>query len=85
MIGSEKLLHQMFNTAMHRNLSKMIWMLVLPIFPACQTKVILVPNGDPVLIAKETKAKVYAFDRDGKLSGPATVKIPAGWYALPKK
>ena len=71
--------------AKHRSLSRMIWLLVLPICLGCQTKVVLVPNGDPVLIAKETKAKVYAFDRDGKLSGPATVKIPAGWYALPKK
>ena len=42
------------------------------------------PNGDPVLLAEPVRASVYAFDRDGKLSGPSTVKIPAGWYALPK-
>ena len=50
----------------------------------CQTKIVLVPDGDPVMLAKPTKASVYAFDKDGKLVGPSTVKIPAGWYALPK-
>lgn len=69
---------------MHLNLSRLIWLVVLPICLGCRTKVILVPNGDPVLLAEPVRAKVYAFDRDGKLSGPSTVKIPAGWYALPK-
>lgn len=50
----------------------------------CQTKIVLVPDGDPVLFSKPVKASVYAFDKDGKLVGPSTVKIPAGWYALPK-
>ena len=50
----------------------------------CQTRVIMVPSGDPVLLAEPVRAKVYAFDREGNMSGPATVKIPAGWYALPK-
>jgi hypothetical protein len=50
----------------------------------CQTKVILVPSGDPVLLAESVRVKVYAFDAQGNLSGPAKVKIPAGWYALPK-
>lgn len=50
----------------------------------CQTKIVLVPDGDPVLIAKPVRASVYAFDKDGKIVGPAVVKIPAGWYALPK-
>jgi hypothetical protein len=62
----------------------MIWLLVLPIFPACQTKVVLVPNGDPVMLARPTKASVYGFDKDKKLVGPSTVTLPAGWYALPK-
>ena len=63
----------------------MIWLVVLPIFPGCQmTKVVLVPSGDPVMLAEPARARVYAFDRDGKLVGPSTVKIPAGWYALPK-
>lgn len=70
--------------AKHRSLSRMIWLLVLPICLGCQTKVVLVPSGDPVMLAKPTKAKVYAFDKDQKLVGPSTVTLPAGWYALPK-
>ena len=69
---------------MHPNLSKTIWLLVLPICLGCRTKVVLVPSGDPIMLAEPTRASVYAFDRDGKLVGPSTVKIPAGWYALPK-
>lgn len=69
---------------MHPNLSSLIWLLVLPICLGCRTKVVLVPSGDPIMLAEPTRASVYAFDRDGKLVGPSTVKIPAGWYALPK-
>ena len=75
----------MYNTAKHLMISKMIWLLVLPIFLGCQmTKVILVPNGDPVMLAKPTKASVYGFDSNKKLVGPSTVILPAGWYVLPK-
>jgi hypothetical protein len=74
----------MSSTAKLPKLSRMIWLLVLPIFPACQTKVVLVPNGDPVMLARPTKASVYGFDKDKKLVGPSTVTLPAGWYALPK-
>jgi hypothetical protein len=69
---------------MHPNLSSLIWLVVLPICMGCRTKVVLVPSGDPVLLAEPTRAKVYAFDKAGNLVGPSTVKIPAGWYALPK-
>jgi H+/gluconate symporter-like permease len=71
---------------MHQRLSNLIWLLVLPICLGCQqTKVILVPNGDPVLLAEPVKAKVYAFDAQGNMTGyPTKVTIPAGWYALPK-
>ena len=63
----------------------MIWLLALPIFPACQqTKVVLVPSGDPVMLAKPTKASVYAYDSNKKLVGPSKVELPAGWYVLPK-
>jgi hypothetical protein len=48
------------------------------------TKVVLVPSGDPVMLAAPVKARVYAFDKDKKLVGPSTVVLPAGWYALPK-
>ena len=69
---------------MHPNLSSLIWLVVLPICLGCRTKVVLVPSGDPVILAEPTRAKVYAFDKAGNLVGPSTVKIPAGWYALPK-
>ena len=74
----------MYNTAKHLNLSRMIWLAVLPTFLGCQTKVVLVPSGDPVMLAKPTKASVYAFDSNKKLVGPSKVELPAGWYVLPK-
>lgn len=70
--------------AKHRSLSRMIWLLVLPICLGCQTKVVLVPSGDPVMLAKPIKASVYAFDSNKKLVGPSRVELPAGWYVLPK-
>jgi hypothetical protein len=52
----------------------------------CQTKVILVPEGQPVMLAEPVKAKVYAFDPNGKLVPSSNkVVLPAGWYALPRK
>ena len=70
--------------AKHRSLSRMIWLLALPICLGCQTKVVLVPSGDPVMLAKPTRASVYAFDSNKKLVGPSKVTLPAGWYVLPK-
>ena len=76
----------MFNTAKHQSLSRMIWLAVLPICLGCQmTKVVLVPSGDPVMLAQPVKASVYGFDKDQKLVGPSRVTLPAGWYVLPKK
>ena len=76
----------MCNMAKLQSLSKMIWLAVLPIFLGCQmTKVILVPSGDPVMLAKPTKASVYSFDSNKKLVGPSKVVLPAGWYVLPKQ
>ncbi len=75
----------MCNTAKHQSPSRMIWLLVLPICLGCQTKVVMVPHGDPVMLAKPVKASVYAFDADKKLVGPSRVTLPAGWYVLPKK
>lgn len=75
----------MFNTAKHPRLSKTIWLIALLDCLGCQmTKVVLVPSGDPVMLAKPTRASVYGFDKDKKLVGPSTVVLPAGWYALPK-
>ena len=76
----------MSNTVKHLMISRMIWLAVLPIFLGCQqTKVVLVPSGDPVMLAKPVKASVYGFDADKKLVGPSQVTLPAGWYVLPKK
>ena len=74
----------MSSTARLPKLSRMIWLLALPICLGCQTKVVLVPSGDPVMLAKPTKASVYAFDSNKKLVGPSKVELPAGWYVLPK-
>ena len=76
----------MFNTAKLQSLSKMIWLAVLLTCLGCQmTKVVLVPSGDPVMLARPTKASVYSFDSNKKLVGPSKVVLPAGWYVLPKQ
>jgi len=65
--------------------SRLIWLAVLPICLGCQvTRVVLVPSGDPVMLAQPVKASVYGFDSDKKLVGPSKVVLPAGWYVLPK-
>jgi len=70
---------------MRPKISKLIWLGALPIFLGCQmTKVVLVPSGDPVMLAKPVRASVYAFDANKKLVGPSKVTLPAGWYVLPK-
>jgi len=52
----------------------------------CQTKVILVPDGQPVQLAESVRAKVYAFDATGKpVPSSNKVILPAGWYVLPRK
>jgi hypothetical protein len=69
----------------HPRLSRTIWLIALLDCLGCQmTKVVLVPSGDPVMLAKPTKASVYAFDANKKLVGPSKVTLPAGWYVLPK-
>jgi len=75
----------MFNTAKHLSSSRLIWLIALPICLGCQqTKVVMVPHGDPVMLANPVKASVYAFDANKKLVGPSKVTLPAGWYVLPK-
>jgi hypothetical protein len=68
----------------HPRLSRTIWLIALLDCLGCQTKVVLVPSGDPVMLAKPVKASVYGFDSNKKLVGPSTVVLPAGWYVLPK-
>lgn len=46
-------------------------------------KVILVPAGEPVMLAEDVKARIY-IKVDGKLvKSPNRVTIPAGWWCLP--
>jgi hypothetical protein len=50
------------------------------------TRVILVPDGQPVQLAESVRAKVYAFDATGKpVPSSNKVMLPAGWYVLPRK
>ena len=52
----------------------------------CQTRVILVPDGQPVMLAEPVRAKIYALDSKGNLVPSSNrVTLPAGWYALPRK
>ena len=52
----------------------------------CASRVILVPDGQPVMLAEPVKAKIYAFDSKGNLVPSSNrVTLPAGWYALPRK
>ena len=75
----------MFNTAKLPRPSRAIWLIALLTSLGCQmTRVVLVPSGDPVMLAKPTTASVYGFDSDKKLVGPSKVVLPAGWYVLPK-
>jgi len=65
--------------------SRTICLAVLLTCLGCQmTRVVLVPSGDPVMLARPTTASVYGFDKDKKLVGPSKVVLPAGWYVLPK-
>jgi hypothetical protein len=76
----------MCNMATLPRLSRTISLIALLTCLGCQvTKVVLVPSGDPVMLAKPIKASVYGFDSDKKLVGPSLVTLPAGWYVLPKK
>jgi len=76
----------MCNTAKHLMISRLIWVIALLTCLGCQmTKVVLVPSGDPVMLARPTKASVYSFDSNKKLVGPSRVVLPAGWYVLPKQ
>jgi len=70
---------------MLQRISKTICTVGLLICLGCQSKVVIVKNGDPVMLAEATQAKAYAFDKNGKMTGPFNIIIPAGWYALPKQ
>jgi hypothetical protein len=51
----------------------------------CASRVILDPEGEPVLLAEPVKARVFVKTKDGNIvRSQNRVTIPAGWYALPK-
>lgn len=82
-----KLLRQLLDRAKLLLISKQGWLLLSMLQSAgCQTRVILVPDGQPVMLAEPVKAKIYAFDSKGNLVPSSNrVTLPAGWYALPRK
>ena len=82
-----KRLRQAYNSAKLLMLSKKSLMLLSMLHGlGCQTRVILVPDGQPVMLAEPVKVRIYAFDSSGKLVPSSNrVVLPAGWYALPRK
>lgn len=82
-----KRLRQAYNSAKLLMLSKRSLMLLSMLQGlGCQTRVILVPDGQPVMLAEPVRAKIYAFDSKGNLVPSSNrVTLPAGWYALPRK
>lgn len=82
-----KRLRQLWNKAKLLLISKQGFMLLSMLQSAgCATRVILVPEGQPVMLAEPVKAKIYAFDSKGQLVPSSNrVTLPAGWYALPRK
>ena len=82
-----KLLRQLSDKAKLLLISKRSLMLLSMLQSmGCATRVILVPDGQPVMLAEPVKAKVYAFDSTGNLVPSSNrVLLPAGWYALPRK
>jgi hypothetical protein len=50
----------------------------------CATRVILVPDGEPVRLSESVKSRVWVIDSKGNsVKSQNRVTIPAGWYALP--
>lgn len=82
-----KLLRQAYNKAKLLLISKQGLVLLSMLQSAgCGARVILVPEGQPVMLAEPVKARVYAFDSRGQLVPSSNkVTLPAGWYALPRK
>jgi hypothetical protein len=82
-----KHLHRVYNRAKLLLISKRSLVLLSMLQSmGCATKVIIVPEGQPVQLAEPVKAKVYAFDATGKLVPSSNrVVLPAGWYVLPRK
>ena len=53
---------------------------------SCASRVIYVPNGEPVRLAESVQARVWTLDSNGqKIRSKNKITIPEGWYALPKE
>lgn len=62
------------------------WIVFASMSSGCATRVILVPNGEPVRLAESVKARVWVYDSSGKqVKSQNRVTLPEGWYALPKE
>jgi hypothetical protein len=47
--------------------------------------VVMVPHGEPVRLAESVKARVWVKGADGvSVRSSNRIKLPEGWYALPK-
>jgi hypothetical protein len=82
-----KHLHRVYNRAKLLLISKRSLVLLSMLQSiGCATRVILVPDGQPVQLAEPVRAKVFAFDATGKpVPSSNKVILPAGWYVLPRK
>ena len=82
-----KLLHKVYTQAKLLLVSRRSLVLLSMLQSmGCATRVILVPEGQPVQLAEPIRAKVYAFDSTDKLVPSSNkVVLPAGWYVLPRK
>jgi hypothetical protein len=61
------------------------WIAFASMSSGCATRVILVPNGEPVRLAEDVKVRVWVLDSKGQsVRSSNRVVLPVGWYALPK-
>jgi hypothetical protein len=68
---------QLFGTA--------FWIAFASMSSGCATRVVLVPNGEPVRLAEPVKVRVWVLDSKGQsIRSSNRVLLPEGWYALPK-
>jgi len=71
---------------MHYNVPASVsaFAIALLLTSGCATRVILVPDGEPVRLAETVKARVWVVDQKGQsVKSLNRVAIPTGWYALP--
>lgn len=48
----------------------------------CGKRVVLVPPGEPVRLARPTKTTIYVKTQNGWEKSSNEVTLPEGWYAL---